>query len=56
MPLDHPSLDSGFRRSDEHGKYFIVIPAEAGIQDISDVQIIMALLVKGIFYLCNLVV
>jgi hypothetical protein len=45
MPLDHPSLDSGFRRSDEQRKYFIVIPAQAGIQDMSDVQTIMVLLV-----------
>jgi hypothetical protein len=28
-------LDSGFRRSDEHGRawFLVVIPAEAGIQD-----------------------
>jgi hypothetical protein len=45
MPLDHPSLDSGFRRSDEQREYFIVIPAEAGIQDMSDVETIGALLI-----------
>jgi serine acetyltransferase len=51
MPLDHPLLDSGFRRSDGQRKYFIVIPAEAGIQDMSDVQTIVALLVTRSFCL-----
>jgi hypothetical protein len=46
MPLDSPSLDSGFRRSDDQRTYFIVIPAEAGIQNMSDVQTIMALLIS----------
>jgi len=45
MPLDHMSLDSGFRRSDEQSNYFIVIPAQAGIQNMSDVQTILVLLV-----------
>jgi hypothetical protein len=45
MPLDHLSLDSGFRRSNEQRKYLIVIPAQAGIQDMSDVQTTMVLLI-----------
>jgi hypothetical protein len=42
-PQGHLALDSGFRRSDEQRMDFIVIPAEAGIQDLSDVQAILAL-------------
>jgi hypothetical protein len=35
FPFCNLELDSGFRRSDEYGKvrFWVVIPAEAGIQD-----------------------
>jgi len=46
MLQDHRSLASGLRRSDEQRRYVVVIPAEAGIQDLSDVQTIMALLIR----------
>jgi hypothetical protein len=39
-------LDSGFRRSDEHGmaRLFVVIPAKAGIQDYDKIEFLSRLL------------
>jgi len=46
LSYKNPELDSGFRRSDDHGRarFSVVIPAESGIQDQEKIKSLSRLL------------